>query len=142
MIEIMKEFKMRCAHKLANLPKDHKCTNIHGELYTTKFYFRTEDDSLPPDGMLIDFGEIKKAFNESIFETFDHSLLVWEHDPQIEEIKKLGGKINFLKFSPTAENLAQHFYLCFATRSDMLGKYIYKVTVVESEGCEASYIGV
>jgi 6-pyruvoyltetrahydropterin/6-carboxytetrahydropterin synthase len=71
-IEINKEFTFEAAHKLPNVPKDHKCARLHGHSYKIKLHLKGEID--PTSGWFIDFSEIKKIFKPTL-NMLDHHYL-------------------------------------------------------------------
>ena len=87
-MEIWKEFSFDAAHLLPNVPEGHKCRRLHGHTYTVRIYVRGEPDENV--GWIIDFGDIKEAF-DPIRERLDHYYL--------NEIEGLE--------NPTAEMLAR-----------------------------------
>jgi 6-pyruvoyltetrahydropterin/6-carboxytetrahydropterin synthase len=138
MIEVMKEFKLRCAHKLSDLKQGHKCMKIHGEYYGVRLYIRKKYcniEDLPAHGMLIDFGDIKEIFNEKIFSRFDHAMLIKKDDPLVDILRTENQKLVILDHAPTAEYLSEYIYKELI--SDL--PYLYRVEVTESEGCYGAY---
>ena len=79
---ITKEFTFDSAHQL----KWHKgkCKNLHGHTYKLQI---TIQGALNKDGIVIDFGDLKKIVKEKVIEKLDHQFL--------NEIIK----------NPTAENM-------------------------------------
>ena len=58
--EIFREFTFEAAHRLPNLPPEHKCTRLHGHSYRVVV---TVAGPLDPElGWVMDFGEIKSAW--------------------------------------------------------------------------------
>ena len=122
MYRIKKRIEIAGAHML-NLPYESKCNILHGHNWIITVEIETEN--LDDQGMVIDFGEIKK-----VARMLDH------------------GNINTMIEQPTAENIA----FWFAQQLDKLimglayraAKYglprVVKVTVQESEGNEACFI--
>jgi 6-pyruvoyltetrahydropterin/6-carboxytetrahydropterin synthase len=138
MIEVMKEFKLRCAHKLSDLKQGHKCMKLHGEYYGVRLYIRKRPgniEDLPAHGMLIDFGDIKTIFNEKIFNRFDHATLIKKDDPLVEILREENQKLVILDHAPTAEYLSEYIYRELI--ADL--PYLYRVEVIESEGCFGAY---
>lgn len=84
---IYKEFTFEAAHKLPNVPVDHKCARLHGHSFTVRIH--VEDEMLEELGWVMDFADIKIAFRP-IWEQLDHHYL--------NEIEGLE--------NPTSENLA------------------------------------
>jgi len=57
---------------MPKMPEGNKCRNLHGHSYRVKIYIKGEVNN--ENGMLIDFGEIKRIVSPLISE-LDHSLL-------------------------------------------------------------------
>jgi 6-pyruvoyltetrahydropterin/6-carboxytetrahydropterin synthase len=85
--EIFREFTFEAAHRLPNLPPEHKCTRLHGHSYRTTVHVSGPVD--PGLGWVMDFGEIKAAM-KPIVDRLDHFYL--NDIPGLE--------------NPTSENLA------------------------------------
>jgi 6-pyruvoyltetrahydropterin/6-carboxytetrahydropterin synthase len=86
-MEIFKEFTFEAAHRLPNVPPDHKCFRLHGHSYRIEIHVTGEvSEHL---GWVIDFAEIRDAF-QPLFDILDHNYL--------NEIEGLS--------NPTSENLA------------------------------------
>lgn len=86
-IEIYKEFNFDAAHYLPNVPKGHKCKNMHGHTYHVKISAKGPID--PTLGWVEDFGYIKKVW-EPVMQQLDHKIL-----------NEVSGLEN-----PTAENIS------------------------------------
>jgi len=67
-IQIAKEFKFDSAHFL----KDYhgKCENLHGHTYKMRV---TIEGERQPNGLVMDFAEIKKIVNEAVVDKWDHA---------------------------------------------------------------------
>ncbi len=107
-IRVTKEFSFEMAHALWNY--DGPCKNIHGHSYVLKVTLlgtpiRNEKDS--KNGMVVDFGDIKKWIKSSIIEEFDHALLVSENADiyGLADNKPMFEKLKVMDFQPTCENL-------------------------------------
>ena len=111
-IRITKEFQFEMAHALWNY--DGKCKNIHGhtyKLFVSVIGKPINDDKNPKNGMVMDFGILKKIVNKHIFDTHDHFVVVNGNSPH--------AKINFEDFNinnvqrkdyqPTCENMVIEF---------------------------------
>jgi 6-pyruvoyltetrahydropterin/6-carboxytetrahydropterin synthase len=68
-MEIWREFTFEAAHLLPNVPEGHKCRRLHGHSYRVKIF--VEGDLDPELGWVVDFAEIKRAF-EPILRQLDH----------------------------------------------------------------------
>ena len=71
-MEIFKVFTFEAAHLLPNLPKDHKCSRLHGHSFKVGVTVAGTED--PKTGWVMDFAEIKEAF-EPIRLELDHYYL-------------------------------------------------------------------
>lgn len=70
--EIWKDFTFEAAHRLPNLPDDHKCARLHGHSYRVRIH--VEGDLDPELAWVIDFADIASAF-EPILDRLDHRYL-------------------------------------------------------------------
>jgi 6-pyruvoyltetrahydropterin/6-carboxytetrahydropterin synthase len=113
-MEIFKKFTFEAAHWLPNVPEGHKCRRLHGHSYTVIIYL----EGLPDDhsGWLIDFGDMKAAFEPTI-EKLDHHYL--------NEIKGLE--------NPTSENLARWIWKEIKPSLPALSKVVIQETC--NAGC-------
>lgn len=107
-IRISKEFNFDMAHAL--LGYDGLCRNIHGHSYTLIVTVKGKpiiDDDSPKNGMLIDFGDLKKLIKENITNDYDHALVLNDKSPSslITELKKHYDKIVLTPYQPTTENM-------------------------------------
>jgi 6-pyruvoyltetrahydropterin/6-carboxytetrahydropterin synthase len=111
-IRITKEFQFEMSHALWNY--DGKCKNIHGHtyiLFVTLIGEPINDPTNPKNGMVMDFGDLKKIIDEHIIRTHDHHIVVNGNSPH--------GKIDFEKYNielvqrknyqPTCENMVLEF---------------------------------
>ena len=86
-MEIRKSFTIEAAHRLPNLPPEHKCRRLHGHSFNIEIAVGGPID--PHNGWIIDYADIKAAF-QPIYDQLDHNYL-----------NDIGGLEN-----PTSENLA------------------------------------
>ena len=87
-MEIFKAFTLESAHRLPNVPADHKCARLHGHSFRIEVHVAGPFD--PRLGWVMDFADLKRAF-EPLFERLDHRYL--NDVPGLE--------------NPTSENLAR-----------------------------------
>ncbi len=71
-MEIFKEFSIEAAHRLPNLPAEHKCSRLHGHSFKVRIY--VEGEIGEQSGWVMDFADIKKLFNP-IYAQLDHHYL-------------------------------------------------------------------
>jgi 6-pyruvoyltetrahydropterin/6-carboxytetrahydropterin synthase len=87
-VDIFKEFRFEAAHRLPNVPVEHKCYRLHGHSFRCQLYVAGKVD--PLYGWVRDFADLTKAF-EPLRLILDHNYL--------NEIEGLS--------NPTSENLAR-----------------------------------
>ena len=113
-MEVYKEFQMECAHLLPKVPQGHKCGRLHGHSYRIQIHVR---GSVPSQtGWIIDFGDIKKAF-QPFYDQLDHRYL--------NEVEGLE--------NPTSENLAQWIWIRLKPALPILTKIVVSETC--TTGC-------
>ena len=71
-VELRKTFQFEAAHKLPNVPADHKCARLHGHSFVVEVVIAGECD--PRLGWLMDYAEISAAF-KPILDRLDHYYL-------------------------------------------------------------------
>ncbi|MEV0731901.1 6-carboxytetrahydropterin synthase QueD [Polymorphospora sp. NPDC050346] len=71
-MEIFREFTFEAAHRLPNVPEGHKCARLHGHSYRVQVHVTGEVD--PQAGWLMDFGDLKEAF-QPLHAQLDHHYL-------------------------------------------------------------------
>jgi 6-pyruvoyltetrahydropterin/6-carboxytetrahydropterin synthase len=71
-MEIFREFTFESAHRLPNVPPDHKCARLHGHSFRVRVTVRGDLD--PQLGWVMDFAEIKSACS-GVQEALDHRYL-------------------------------------------------------------------
>ena len=109
MIRITKIFTFETAHVLYNY--DGKCKNMHGhsyKLFVTVKGKPVNDLDNPKNGMVVDFGDIKKIVNEEVVDIWDHAVLINANSPHKElgnELEGRGHKVIYCGFQPTCENM-------------------------------------
>lgn len=69
---LTRTFQIEAAHRLPLLPKGHKCERMHGHSF--RIEIRVEGECDPKLGWLMDYADIKKAF-QPIFDQLDHHCL-------------------------------------------------------------------
>lgn len=72
MMKIWKEFTFEAAHRLPNVPPDHKCARLHGHSYRCELHVTGPVGA--HSGWVTDFADITAAF-EPIRRQLDHACL-------------------------------------------------------------------
>lgn len=71
-MKIFKEFRFEAAHRLPNVPEDHKCARLHGHSFVVRI--EVEGPVGDESGWVMDFSTISEAF-EPILTRLDHYYL-------------------------------------------------------------------
>lgn len=109
MIRITKIFTFETAHILYGY--DGKCKNMHGhsyKLFVTVKGKPIDDVNHVKNGMVLDFGDIKKIVKEQIIDVWDHAVMLNAKTPHEELGKSLavqGHKVIYCDYQPTCENM-------------------------------------
>lgn len=109
-IRITKEFKFEMAHAL--LGYDGPCKNIHGHSYKLNVTVKgkTKNGTTDSDeGMVVDFGVIKKIVNDLIVHKYDHALVLNEKMKIDVAQFDFMPKLILVPFQPTCENLLIYY---------------------------------
>jgi 6-pyruvoyltetrahydropterin/6-carboxytetrahydropterin synthase len=112
-IRITKHFDFETAHALPGY--DGKCKNIHGhsyQLYVTVIGTPINDDSNPKNGMVMDFGDLKKIVKNEIVNVFDHAIVLnknSEHVKLAEKIADYSHRMVLVSYQPTSELMLKDF---------------------------------
>ena len=85
---LSRKYTFQAARKLTKINPDHVCANLHG--HTFQITIKIKGDLNPENDFAIDFFDLDKIFNESIYNKLDHQYL--------NDIDGLS--------SPTTENLS------------------------------------
>lgn len=107
MIRLTKIFTFETAHVLYGY--DGKCKNLHGhsyKLFVTVKGKPVSEYGHPKNGMLIDFGDLKKIVKEEVVDLWDHAVLVNADSPHKslgKELESQGHKVVYCHFQPTCE---------------------------------------
>ena len=71
-VQIFKTFTIEAAHRLPNVPENHKCRRLHGHSF--RIEIRVAGAVQEPAGWIMDFADITRAF-QPIHEQLDHRYL-------------------------------------------------------------------
>jgi 6-pyruvoyltetrahydropterin/6-carboxytetrahydropterin synthase len=112
LIRITKVFTFEAAHALSGY--DGPCRNIHGHSYELSVTIIGEpesDISSAKNGMVLDFGDLKRIVKKNIIDPFDHALVLGPGFQ--EEMKNLPpeacNNIRWVDYQPTSENMLIDF---------------------------------
>ena len=112
-IRITKQFNFETGHALYGY--DGKCRNVHGHSYklsVTVIGRPITDTTHVKQGMVIDFGDLKKIVKEEIVDQFDHATVFNKNTPHVELAKELtdrGHSVILADYQPTSENMVIDF---------------------------------
>ena len=117
-MEIFRVFSIEAAHRLPNVPAEHKCARLHGHSFRIEVHVAGEVD--PDSGWVQDFADIRVAF-QPVNDRLDHHYL--NDVPGLE--------------NPTSENLAIWIWNELLSDLPMLSK----IVVQETCNCGCTYEG-
>lgn len=111
-IRLTKSFTFEMAHALFNY--NGKCKNIHGHSYKLLVTVIGMPPTLsgdPTDGLLIDFGDLKRIVNGCVIEPFDHALVVQKkYSNELNNALETNfERLIYVDYQPTCENLIIDF---------------------------------
>lgn len=107
-IRLSRKFSFETAHAL--LGYDGACRHIHGHSYklvVTIIGTPLYDENHPKNGMVMDFGDLKRTVEQAVIKPFDHALLLNERTPVklVEQLEKNNEKLLLLPYQPSCENM-------------------------------------
>jgi 6-pyruvoyltetrahydropterin/6-carboxytetrahydropterin synthase len=111
------------AHNLANFRG--KCENLHGHNWKVEVVMRGA--RLEENGILLDFGEMKKATRE-VLEDLDH--------------KYLNELPYFVRDNPSSENIARFLFDRLSEKLNTDDRRVYQVSAWESADACATYMEI
>jgi 6-pyruvoyltetrahydropterin/6-carboxytetrahydropterin synthase len=113
-VEIFKQFTIEAAHRLPNLPDNHKCRRLHGHSFRVEIH--VSGPLAAKEGWVMDFADVTRTFNP-IYEQLDHHYL--------NDIPGLD--------NPTSENLARWIWSHLKPALPLLSKVVVRETC--TAGC-------
>jgi 6-pyruvoyltetrahydropterin/6-carboxytetrahydropterin synthase len=90
------------AHRLPHLPG--KCVSLHGHSWW--FEITVEAPTLGQDGLLVEFGPLKKQIRTWIDTHIDHGVMLGPQDPLLPLLRANDCKVHEVPGYPTVENVA------------------------------------
>src|SRR3989338_5956888 len=106
MFRVMREIHFSYGHRLLNHPG--KCARLHG--HNGRLVVEVSSQKLNPQGMVMDFYQIREAIETWINQTIDHKTILCENDPLVSVLQKAGEELVLTKENPTAEILAKWIF--------------------------------
>jgi len=113
-VDIFKIFTIEAAHRLPNLPEQHKCRRLHGHSFRIEIH--VSGPLTDNEGWVMDFADITRAFSP-LYDQLDHHYL-----------NDITGLEN-----PTSENLARWIWARLKPALPLLSKVIVRETC--TAGC-------
>lgn len=104
-----------------------KCGTFHGHRYKAEIY--CEAACLDGLGRVIDFSKIKEVLGNWIDINWDHAMIIFRKDPDLDKIQACTGykPVFVLDDNPTAENMAAYLV---NKGNDLMRQYNIKVTKI------------
>ena len=114
---ITRRLEFDAGHRIPN--HSGQCKHLHGHRYAIEVTLTgeiTDSPGQPDDGMVLDFGDIKRLMNQYIVEPWDHAFLVAQEDVDLVTFLNSlpNHKTVVMEYVPTIENLANAAYVILA----------------------------
>ncbi len=140
-IRVTKEFRFEMAHALWNY--DGACRNVHGHSYILFVTFAGRPDNdpeSPVNGMVIDFGDLKRIVNEAVVDKLDHSLLVSGQAPAevLDRYRQSFANIIVFPVQPTCENLVADIAVTLSAKAPP-GVWLHSLRLYETATAYAEW---
>ena len=108
-ISITRRLEFDAGHRIPN--HDGQCRHLHGHRYAIEVTLMgviADHPGKADDGMVLDFGEIKRLTNQYVVEPWDHAFLVAKEDAGLVDYLNSipNHKTVVMDHVPTVENLA------------------------------------
>lgn len=112
-MRIIREIQWDMGHRVTN--HKSKCRNLHGHRYKLEVCVEGDivlEEGISEEGMVIDFGDVKKIAMEYIHDVLDHGFIVWRKDKALVEFFEQypDQKHMIVPFVATSENLASWIF--------------------------------
>lgn len=109
-ISITRRLEFDSGHRIPN--HDGQCKHLHGHRYAIEVTLNGEVAHHPgkaDDGMVLDFGDIKRLTNQYVVDLWDHAFLVAKEDEGLVAFLATlpNHKTVVMEHVPTVENLAK-----------------------------------
>lgn len=142
MIAIARTFEWDMGHRVTN--HDSLCKNPHGHRYKLELAVSgplNEQAGDASEGMVLDFGQLKRAVNEQVVNKLDHAFMYWQEDAVMRKFADENKDLKLLDvpFVPTAECIAE--YLATEVNGLLTDEFpsiqLQELTVYETPTCKA-----
>ncbi len=109
-VAVTRRLEFDAGHRLPNHAS--QCRNVHGHRYAIEITLSSapiHEEGAADDGMVMDFGDVKRIAQEKLVDRWDHAFLVYRGDQVMIDLLAAipGHKTVVVDAVPTAENLAQ-----------------------------------
>jgi 6-pyruvoyltetrahydropterin/6-carboxytetrahydropterin synthase len=108
-MRITKRFTFETAHALGGY--DGPCAHIHGHSYVLDVTVEGEPSDQvgdPKEGMVMDFGDLKRMVQQHVITEYDHALVLHERERAVIPMDSpLFARTLFVRWQPTCENMLQ-----------------------------------
>ncbi len=116
---VSKEIQWDMGHRVTN--HHSQCKNLHGHRYRAEIVLQGDlvsTSGVSEEGMVIDFGDIKKIAVKHVHDMLDHGFMVWEKDTLLVDFfnKNSDQKHIVVPFVPTSENVAAWIFRVLDTK--------------------------
>lgn len=131
------------AHRQPNMPG--KCTNLHGHSWGVEVTVEAPNHA----GVIVDFGELKRALRAFVDDRFDHGAILGEDDPLVPTLVGMDSKVYVMTSAegswPSVENVAavigRHMSAELHTMTRSAGAFVASVRLSETSTNSAMWIG-
>lgn len=108
-MKVIREIQWDMGHRIPN--HYSQCRNFHGHRYKAEICVEGDlvrIEGISDEGMVIDFGDIKKIATKHIYNALDHGFMVWDKDKILVNFFKENPDLKHIivPFVPTVENIA------------------------------------
>lgn len=122
------------------------CYNVHGHRYRIIATVQGPVNrriGFEDDGMVTDFGWLKKIMMDEIHQEIDHAFMVWKNDEPLRSfLQSEGYRLVVMECVPTAENLAawcSHRIIKAINALGWVEISLVSVKIWETPNCSATY---
>ncbi len=113
-MKISKQIEWDMGHRVTN--HKSKCRFLHGHRYKAEISLTgnlVDVKGSSDEGMVIDFGDVKKIATKYVHDALDHGFMVWNKDKTLTNFFSKNKELKHIivPFVPTAENIAGWVFL-------------------------------